>query len=58
MGQRLLDRNAVVGVEGEHLVEQVERLGVCRRVELRPGHLGLEGQRLQVTTGLKEAKEI
>lgn len=55
VSQRLLHTHAVVGVEGEHLVEQVKRLGVGVRVECRPGHLGLVGQRLQVAPRLRAA---
>lgn len=52
MGERLLDRDPVVRVKGEHLAEQVKRVrvGVCEQP--RPGHLRFVRQRLQVAAGL------
>lgn len=52
MSQGVLHNNAVVRVECQHLVQQVERLGVRVGVQPRPGHFGLERQRLQVAAGL------
>ena len=48
MCQRVLDRDALVRVEGQELVEQVDQLGARRpRQQLVPRHLGALGQRPQ-----------
>ena len=48
MRERVLDRDALVGVEGQELVEQVDQLGARRpRQQLVPRHLGALGQRPQ-----------
>lgn len=53
MRQGLLHRIPVVWIEGQHLVEQVQRTGVCLGEQLVPRHLRLERQRLQVVSCLK-----
>ena len=46
--QSVLDLDALVGVEGEELVQQVDQLGARRsRQQLVPRHLGALGQRPQ-----------
>lgn len=52
MSQRLLNGYPFVWVEGEHLAQQVERLGVGLREEPVPWDLRLEWQRLQVAARL------
>ena len=48
MGEGLLHHDPLVGVEGEHLLEQVQRLRVSVGVELAPGDLWFVGERLDV----------
>lgn len=50
--QCVLHSDALVGVEREHLVEQIESLGVSTGVQLAPRHLGLDGQGLEVPSRL------
>lgn len=50
--QRLLHRDALVRVEGEHAVQQVQRAGVGAGEQVRPRHARLERQRLQVASRL------
>ena len=45
-------RHSLVGVEGEHLLQQVHGLGVGVGVQLREGDFGLERQGGEVATGL------
>ena len=53
MLERLLHRRPLVGVEGEHLLEQVQGLGVRVGVDPAEGDLGLVGEGGQVTAGLQ-----
>lgn len=53
MSQGLLDADPLVRVERQHLVEEVERLGVGIREQLGPRHFGLEWQRLEVASRLQ-----
>ena len=54
MCECVLDLDALVGVEGEELVEQVDQLGAARgaRQQLLPRHLGPLRQRAQEVPGL------
>ena len=56
MGQGLLHLDALVGVEGEHALEEIEGVGVRVRVQPRPRDLWLEGKALQVVASLEETK--
>ena len=58
MSEGILHGDALVGVERQHLVEQVEGLGVCAGVELEPRHLGLDRQRLEVAPRLLASARI
>lgn len=49
--KRLLDCDALAGVEGEHAVEKVESVGVCAREELGERDLGHVGQVADVFLG-------
>lgn len=53
MRQRLLHRVPVIGVERQHLVQQVQGAGIGAREQPIPRHLWLERQCLQVVAGLK-----
>ena len=48
MGEGLLHHDPLVGVEGEHLLQQVQRLRVSVGVELAPGDLWFVRERLDV----------
>lgn len=49
--ERLLDCDALAGVEGEHAVEKVESVGVCAWEELVERDLGHVGQVADVFLG-------
>ena len=54
MSQSVLDLDALVGVEGEELVQQVDQLrGGGPREQLVPRHLGALGQRPQEVPRLR-----
>lgn len=57
MRERFLDGDALVWVEGQHAVQQVECACVCAREQLGPWHAWLERQRLKVPTSLCKKKQ-
>ena len=58
MRQCLLHLDALVGVEGQHPLQEVEGVGVRVRVQTGPRNLGLERKALKVVASLKRESNV